>query len=294
MIPGGINKMLFEYIDKLNVPFEAFSAGGNGSFPAPPHWHYYMEIIYMTEGKMRAVCGDKTYLLAKGDILICYPQVIHSFLFSGEERPAYDVLKFDLQSIHANSQQFSDITNLFLMAQKDKDAPLCFHEKSLGACDVNFLFKSCIQEQRDKGYGSSLVVHSRISILLVLLARAQKTLSYTPREDHPRDVMPFQAILQYIDEHSAEHITVHELADICHLSYTYFSRTFKKNYGKSCRDYIESVRISKAEYLLLFTDYDLNTISSDTGFSDCSHFIKTFRKYKGTTPNQYRLHPELY
>jgi len=286
--------MMFEYIDKLNVPFEIFNAGENNSFPAPPHWHFYMELIFMTKGRMRAVCDDKSYLLSEGDLLICYPQVIHSFLSAGDERPAYDVLKFDLQTAHGSNRQFLEVNAFFLAAGKDKDAPVFFSGKDLAAYDLRPLFESCIREQEEKNYGYSLIVHSRICILLALLARAQKALGYVPKENVSRDMTSLQAISQYIDEHSAEHITVQELADVCHLSYTYFSRIFKKYYGKSCRDYIENIRISKSEYLLLYTDHDLNTISSETGFSDCSHFIKTFRKYKRTTPNQYRLHPELY
>ncbi|MGN1090834.1 MAG: helix-turn-helix domain-containing protein [Huintestinicola sp.] len=45
----------------------------------------------------------------------------------------------------------------------------------------------------------------------------------------------------------------------------------------------------KAEELLLFTDYDLNYISQETGFSDCSHLIKSFKKYRGITPKQFRM-----
>ena len=57
----------------------------------------------------------------------------------------------------------------------------------------------------------------------------------------------------------------------------------------SCKEYIEYIRVTKAEDLLLFSDYDLTYISQETGFSDCSHMIKTFRKYKNITPKQYRL-----
>ena len=55
------------------------------------------------------------------------------------------------------------------------------------------------------------------------------------------------------------------------------------------QEYIEYIRVTKAEDLLLFSDYDLTYISQETGFSDCSHMIKTFRKYKNITPKQYRL-----
>jgi YesN/AraC family two-component response regulator len=60
-------------------------------------------------------------------------------------------------------------------------------------------------------------------------------------------------------------------------------------YGVSCKEYIECFRIFKVEDFLLFTDFDLTYISQETGYSDCSHMIKQFKKYRGITPKQFRL-----
>lgn len=72
------------------------------------------------------------------------------------------------------------------------------------------------------------------------------------------------------------------------MSYSCFARNFKQYYGRSCKEYMELVRICRAEDLLPFTDLDLSFISQETGFSDSSHLIRTFRKWKSTTPGQYR------
>ncbi|MGO5037931.1 helix-turn-helix domain-containing protein [Roseburia faecis] len=52
--------------------------------------------------------------------------------------------------------------------------------------------------------------------------------------------------------------------------------------------YIEFIRMCKAEDLLISTGLDLNYISQETGFSDCSHFIKALKQKNGVTPKQYR------
>ena len=36
------------------------------------------------------------------------------------------------------------------------------------------------------------------------------------------------------------------------------------------------------------TNLDLTSISNETGFADCSHLIRTFKKWKGVTPGQLR------
>ena len=64
---------------------------------------------------------------------------------------------------------------------------------------------------------------------------------------------------------------------------------FHDLYGQSCKEYIEFIRISKVKDLLLFTDFDLSYISQKTGFSDCSHLIRTFKKKTGITPKHFRM-----
>lgn len=52
-----------------------------------------------------------------------------------------------------------------------------------------------------------------------------------------------------------------------------------------CKEYIERMKLFKAEEYLLFTDFDLFTISKKTGFSDQSHFIRCFKKFRGMPPD---------
>lgn len=99
----------------------------------------------------------------------------------------------------------------------------------------------------------------------------------------------FSHILEYIDTHSHEPLQVQELAVKSNMSYSNFARLFKGQYGRSCKSYIEYVRICKAEELVLHSNLDLSYIAQETGFADCSHLIRTYKKLKGTTPKQARL-----
>ena len=99
----------------------------------------------------------------------------------------------------------------------------------------------------------------------------------------------FYHILEYIDTHSAEPLEVQQLAEMCHMSYSNFARLFRENYGRSCKEYIKYIRLNKAQDLLLNSDYDLDYIAQETGFFDCSHFIRTYKKWRGITPKQERM-----
>ena len=53
---------LFEYTDTLNSPYEAFEVYSSMMvFPIRPHWHYFMEIIYMKSGTGLVECDGSTF-----------------------------------------------------------------------------------------------------------------------------------------------------------------------------------------------------------------------------------------
>ena len=57
---------------------------------------------------------------------------------------------------------------------------------------------------------------------------------------------------------------------------------------KSPMNYLNFYRIERACYQLIHSDSSIIEISVNCGFNDVGYFIKTFRKYKGTTPSKYR------
>ena len=143
------------------------------------------------------------------------------------------------------------------------------------------MFETCISELANRRYGSDLMVYASLCELMVSLARiwqAQGVLTGAGRATGSEGI---DSIVEFIDEHSSEPLLVENLARRCGMSYSNFALKFRQMYGRSCKEYIELVRVSKAENLLLFTDLDLTAISMDTGFADCSHLIKVFKKWKG-------------
>lgn len=94
--------------------------------------------------------------------------------------------------------------------------------------------------------------------------------------------------LEYIYSHYAENITLENVATVCNISETYFSRLFKRETGLSFPVFINELRIDKAKDLLIKTDRPIMTISSDIGFEECAYFIRVFKKIVNMTPASYR------
>ena len=288
---------LFEYSDRLNAPYECFICDTSiNCFPIRPHWHYFMEIIYMIEGTALMTCENDTYVVETGDMVLFLPQQIHSIYTSTNLPLKYYVLKFDINqlapSANASGTAFSGIhfNSLFLSAKGDSHAPLYFPSEDLQKYSINLLFAQSLTEMTQQEYGYRIMVHSLINSLLTQVLRIWRANGFDTDQSlaMPRQEDSIHTITEYIDAHAHEAIKVEELAEICHMSYSYFAKSFRELYGQSCKKYIEFIRLCKAEDLLLFTNLDLNYFSQETGFSDCSHFIKAFRGKHGITPKQYR------
>ncbi|MGN1119430.1 MAG: cupin domain-containing protein, partial [Oscillospiraceae bacterium] len=59
---------LFEKSDALNTPIECFFYNASQMFfPVRPHWHYFMEIIFVTSGEAEVHVGNSVYTAREGD-----------------------------------------------------------------------------------------------------------------------------------------------------------------------------------------------------------------------------------
>ena len=68
----------------------------------------------------------------------------------------------------------------------------------------------------------------------------------------------------------------------------YLGNAFKRAYGLSIADYIGRVRVAEAKRLMDQTDLMVYEIAFRVGFDDQHYFSKTFKKYAGVTPSEYR------
>ena len=94
--------------------------------------------------------------------------------------------------------------------------------------------------------------------------------------------------LQYIQDHYKEPLTVESLARMANLNTAYFSEVFKQETGISPYEYLLQVSFSAAKDLLLYSSMSCAEIACEIGFCSSAHFIQSFKKRYGITPNKFR------
>ncbi len=97
-----------------------------------------------------------------------------------------------------------------------------------------------------------------------------------------------EKMIAYINAHLSEDISLQDLADMCGISPSYVSRLFRDRLGIGFVEYLNTLRVRRAQKLLEETGQSVEKIGMAVGFNNNRSFIRTFKQYCGLTPSQYR------
>lgn len=97
-----------------------------------------------------------------------------------------------------------------------------------------------------------------------------------------------ELVAHYIDEHLSKDLSVRTLANMAYVSPDHLTRSFKKRYQKTVRDYILQKRMMLAGELLKDKSLTVTMVSDTVGFGNYSYFTEQFKKYYGMTPREYQ------
>ena len=95
-------------------------------------------------------------------------------------------------------------------------------------------------------------------------------------------------VMTYINQNFAEDLSLEDMSAMLGFDRSYFCRIFKTATGATFTEYLNFVRICKAEKKLCDGEKSILDISSEVGFSSVSYFNKVFKKYKNCSPSFYR------
>lgn len=113
-----------------------------------------------------------------------------------------------------------------------------------------------------------------------------RNLIYLQMNEHNQSNMP--QLLNYIDQHYTEPISLADLANHFHFNPSYLSTYFSQHHGIGFNEYLNQIRVDKAKAYLENKNVSIAEISGFVGYSDHSYFCKVFKKMTGMSPSKYR------
>lgn len=95
-------------------------------------------------------------------------------------------------------------------------------------------------------------------------------------------------VLIYIEEHLDESLPLEKLAQVARISPFHFHRLFRAYMDETCMEYIQRLRLQRAEEKLRYTDDLITDIAFDVGYETSAGFTKIFNQVLGCSPREYR------
>ena len=282
---------LYEYIDPITSPYEAFCFDSNlDSLPIPAHWHYYVELLFILEGTIDFSINNMAKHAQVGSAILFPPKCVHTINMNNKsEHTRYYVIKFD-----------PDIRPTCKTEQLDLRSALHGIDPLVHQCyftpqetqNLNLFpqFQDIVAEYQNRDFAYSMILTADLLKIIGKFARIWQKDGHSLSSPgiHPSYEISFDLISEYIDTHYFEDLSVEKLAKMCNMSHSTFSLNFYRRYGMTCKEYITATRINVAENMLLFSNYDVAFIAQEVGYTDCSYFIRCYKKLKGITPKQAR------
>ena len=279
---------------RAEMPIEVYDIQalrtGNGNVSAP-HYHEYIEFLYADrECDVDVWVAGDIVRFKTGDMIVINSNSPHTFVNSLPLNQ-YVCVKALPNVIYSSECSFFDMRYVVPFLKNNLQRYRLFLASELEGSEIPRIFEELTSEWTNKRFGYEL--YAKTALLRIF----SYVLQYSYQKGNLSDIAMFDQSDENVRliEHSVEYINANytditeaQAAATVNMSYSHYSRQFKRIMGRSFREYINAVRISAAENLLLTTDMSVTDIALASGFATSSHFIESFKKHKKITPAKYR------
>jgi len=226
---------------------------------------------------------NKFYPLRTGDLIITNTQEIHKPAFNSSKTYERIVLEFNPDLLSYFSSEKFNLLKCFLdrpIGEQNKVTLNPEQRKDL----LEFFYKiEALQGQKN---ASRDIL--KLNYLIELLVYINIVFMNIPvNVEHKNIHEKLIPIIDYIDQHLSEDLSLQTLEEIFYINKYYLSKLFKNNIGSNLHEYIIFKRISMAKTLLT-KGVNVTDTCSKCGFNDYSNFLKMFKRTVGFSPGQYK------
>lgn len=259
---------MFAFIQQQDT--NCIAVEGNNLAPVP-HLHKHLEIVMLWEGRTLAVADEKEVMMEAGDLYLVFPNQIHYY----------------------NDQQGHLRHSLLIISP---DILPEFHKELSESYPVSPVLRGAAQNSRIVGAIQSMVAAAKSpdpyltfrfrGNMLVLMCEFLSSMPLESRSTTDTNICI--SMIQYCYKHYKEDISLQSLARTLHVSHFYISHLFTEQLHISFRDYINSLRISRAEELMRNRSLTITEIAYAVGYNSIRTFNRCFLKINGVTPTEFR------
>ena len=209
--------------------------------------------------------GDKK-IVGQGDVIVCFPNEPSTYYSTQDWKTIWIVWN----GIVADNIEKAGYLNIKTPIMHD----------ATGIVEKAYL--SLLDMVNKEDLASVL---ERYSILLNMILGLYKS-----RKEESAQITTYDQIKKAIEHLKVSYmkqISIDDISRFFNMSPTHFRRMFKKYSGKTPKELIRTLRISKAKELISL-DYPIKIVSEKVGYADIFYFMRVFKEATGVSPGTFK------
>ncbi len=255
-------------------------------FTSPRHYHNEYEIAYIEQSEGKLYAGNNIVNFKAGDMFVFAPKLIHCFKNFKEEN---NNGKKSKATIVLFKKEFLGVS--FLERKEAMLLNKLFANAKAGIKISNSsdeLIGLIKKLSFNKGLRSVLDLLTILDILsrhndFELIAARWVKKNYYKLSDSL-----IKRIISFVEENYSQDTVFKNAVEISGMGITSFSRYFKNKTEKTFSQYVNEVRINKAQKMLINSNLNINEIYSSCGYNNLSYFNRQFKQKNGISPKNFR------
>jgi beta-xylosidase/AraC-like DNA-binding protein len=227
--------------------------------------------MYVLNGSVRFDAVSKHFELTNDQLVLFNPLEVYSVSF-GAGGVLLEV-SIDMQALDADTagRHLRFLCNSHIVDNEE------------GYQRIRQVLAQLVKLINNGGDFAELALRSQVYKLLYILS------NYFPNETKPDTGRPrIIEILDYLNEHYAERVTLKSVAERFYLSMAYMSRLIKQNLGVNFIEYLNSIRVSRSVAALENGKLSLTQLAEQSGFANVQAYKTAFSHKFGVPPMEYR------
>ena len=234
------------------------------------HCHNHFEIYFITKGNCCYFIENKVYHMIPGDIILIPEGIMHNTQY---QNTVY-------------SRKLISCSEYFIPDSVKPMLPSLMHlyRNPDIADSINDIFNKIEEEYYHIDELSEDIFKCYTNMLFFLLARHPNM--SIPQDDEKHYI---DDAIEYLQNNYTKNITLPDISARYFVSPEHFSRVFKKKTGFNVSEYINVLRLQKAENMLKqLNAAPITEIAEDCGFNDSNYFSLKFKELYGMPPKRFQ------
>jgi AraC-like DNA-binding protein len=256
------------------------------NFTSPRHYHLEYEIAYIEESKGKLYVGNNIVEFGPGNLFIFAPKLVHCFKNNKISNPNSKKAK---ATVILFKKEF--LGNSFL---ERKEAVLLnkLLENAEAGIQIFIPSNEVISLIKKLSFNNGLKSVLDLLSILDYLSKCTdyKTLSarWVKKHYYKLNDGLVNKIIDYMEVNFSKENIYKNAVEMSGMSTSAFSRYFKHKTEKTFTRYVNELRITHAQKMLINTDLMINDICSQCGFNNLTYFNRTFKSINNLSPRHFR------